>query len=278
MGLVDRRILKGEKIPTRKSSSPYSRHTQWVNKGKTRPNVELSKRLSITTDQHNLIVDHKIMDGQQDRDILIELADRVLNRYPVMSWSFDKGFWRKEKIRSCSPVHEKWEEVASKLVIRRFEDGTIKEYKGYAGDTIKQADVNLLSFPLDYITDKAIIKKNVAYYNPLLSHDGPAMSRSVYAVLSARLGDCLQAKSFFDQSYLPYKKGPYGMISEATVNIKPYFLTGAGGMLQVILYGFAGLEITENGLIQSNNTCLPEGWESITLKGIGVDNKTIIIK
>ena len=36
------------------------------------------------------------MTDQQDRDIVIEVADRILSKYKVASWSFDKGFWRKE--------------------------------------------------------------------------------------------------------------------------------------------------------------------------------------
>ena len=36
------------------------------------------------------------MNEEQDRDILIAIADRVLQKYSVASWSFDKGYWRKE--------------------------------------------------------------------------------------------------------------------------------------------------------------------------------------
>jgi transposase, IS5 family len=97
IGLVDRRILKGETIPhEEKLFSVFETYTEWVKKGKSRPSVELGKKLAITTDQYGLIVDHQLMDGQQDRDIVIGLADRVLSKHKVESWSFDKGFWRKE--------------------------------------------------------------------------------------------------------------------------------------------------------------------------------------
>jgi transposase, IS5 family len=95
--LVERRILKDEKIPhEEKLFSIFETYTEWVKKGKSRPNVELGKKLSITTDQYNLIIDYQIMDDEQDRDILIEIADRVLQKYIVNVWSFDKGFWDKE--------------------------------------------------------------------------------------------------------------------------------------------------------------------------------------
>ena len=95
--LVDRRILKGETIPhEEKMFSVFETYTEWIKKGKMRPSVELGKKLSITTDQFGLIVDYQLMEDQQDRDIVIEVADRILLKYKVASWSFDKGYWRKE--------------------------------------------------------------------------------------------------------------------------------------------------------------------------------------
>ena len=95
--LVDRRILKGETIPhEEKMFSVFETYTEWVKKGKSRPNVELGKKLLITTDQYNLIVDYQVLNDQQDRDVVIELADRILAKNNVASWSFDKGFWAKE--------------------------------------------------------------------------------------------------------------------------------------------------------------------------------------
>ncbi len=95
--LVTRRLLKGEKIPHHeKMFSIFETYTEWVKKGKSRPNVELGKKLSITTDHYNLIVDYELMTGQQDKDVVIGLADRILNKYSIKSWSFDKGYWKKE--------------------------------------------------------------------------------------------------------------------------------------------------------------------------------------
>jgi hypothetical protein len=94
--LVERRILKGEVIAhEEKMFSIFETYTEWINKGKFHPNVELGKKLAITTDQYDLIVDYQLMYGEQDRDIVIGIADRLLNVYKIHSWSFDKGFWRK---------------------------------------------------------------------------------------------------------------------------------------------------------------------------------------
>jgi len=93
--LVDRRILKGETIPhSEKMMSIFEDYTEWVAKGKCRPSVEFGKKLSITTDQFDLILFYKIMNEEQDRDIVIEIADNMLYKYKhIFSMSFDKGHW-----------------------------------------------------------------------------------------------------------------------------------------------------------------------------------------
>jgi hypothetical protein len=95
--LVRRRIIEGETIPhEEKVFSIFETYTEWVKKGKMRPNVEFGKKLTITTDQYNLIVDYYQMEHDQDRDIVITIADRLLIKYKIDSWSFDKGYWRTE--------------------------------------------------------------------------------------------------------------------------------------------------------------------------------------
>ncbi len=95
--LVERRLLKGEKIPhEEKLFSIFEEYTEWITKGKSRPNVELGKMMTITTDQYGLIVDYRIMEHESDSEIVVEIADTVLQKYPVHSWSFDKGYYKKE--------------------------------------------------------------------------------------------------------------------------------------------------------------------------------------
>ena len=94
--LVERRLIKGEVIPHHeKIFSIFETYTEWINKGKQNPNVELGKNFQITTDQFNLAVDYKIMENEVDKSTVIALVDRILMRYTVSSWSFDKGFYSK---------------------------------------------------------------------------------------------------------------------------------------------------------------------------------------
>ncbi len=95
--LVDRRILKGETIPHHeKMMSIFETCTEWVAKGKSRPSVELGKKVSVTSDQFNLIVYHKVMNNEQDRDIVLEISDEILKKHQIASISFDKGHWNSD--------------------------------------------------------------------------------------------------------------------------------------------------------------------------------------
>ena len=142
---------------------------------------------------------------------------------------------------------------------------------------IKQADVNLLAYPLNVVKDKKDILKDLEYYTPRMAEDGPAMGNSVLAALYARLGQSEKAYDLFRKSYVPNKVPPFGVISETAGGTNPYFATGAGGMLQAVLAGIGGLNISDEGITQIK-TILPPGWKSLTLKGIGKDRKTFTVK
>lgn len=95
--LVERRIIKGEKIPhEEKIFSIFEEYTEWIKKGKSRPNVELGKKVSITTDHFGLILDSVIMENESDSQIVQSTAERILSKYTLKSWSFDKGYWHKD--------------------------------------------------------------------------------------------------------------------------------------------------------------------------------------
>lgn len=106
--LLERRVIIGEEIPhAEKMFSIFEDYTEWITKGKMRPNVELGKRTSITTDQYNLIIDYQVMDGLTDSEIVPELIKRILERHNVYSWSYDKGYWNKNNKKELEKHIEK---------------------------------------------------------------------------------------------------------------------------------------------------------------------------
>ncbi|HMP28973.1 MAG TPA: hypothetical protein PKD85_05200 [Saprospiraceae bacterium] len=97
MDQLERRIIKKEVIPNEeKIYSIFEPHTEWINKGKLYPNVELGKRLTITTDQYQMIIHHVIMEKQSDSQIVDKLNEEVSTKWKIQSWSFDKGYYSKE--------------------------------------------------------------------------------------------------------------------------------------------------------------------------------------
>ncbi len=179
-------------------------------------------------------------------------------------------------------VNPDWEFVAKNIPILTISDskgegvGVTKEHASYNGEGIKQADVNLLAYPLKSITDKAQIKKDLDYYSKRVPNQGtPAMTQAIFALLYARLGETEKAYHFFQDAYRPNLNPPFRVIAETKGGTNPYFLTGAGGVIQSLLMGFGGLDITEKGIVQLP-VKLPVGWKKITI--LGVQGKTYTIE
>ncbi|MBK9735293.1 MAG: glycoside hydrolase family 65 protein [Saprospiraceae bacterium] len=169
-----------------------------------------------------------------------------------------------------------WNHVSDNIPILVFPDGTTKENSSYDGEIIKQADANLLAYPLNIVTDEKQIRKDLNYYLPKYAKDGPAMGTAILCVMYNRLGDTEKAASIFSDSYKPNEVPPFGVLSECAGGTNPYFATGAGGMLQAVLAGFGGLEIDKTGFTQ-RKTVLPKGWNSMIITGVGKDKKTFTV-
>jgi trehalose/maltose hydrolase-like predicted phosphorylase len=159
----------------------------------------------------------------------------------------------------------------------KFPDGTTKENATYDGVTIKQGDVNLLAFPLDFISDKAQIEKDMKYYEPRYSPEGPAMGHSALSAIYSRIGNLEKATELFAKSYKPNEVPPFGVLSETAGGTNPYFATGAGGFLQAVMNGFGGLTISDAGITQIK-TKLPKTWKSLEIKGVGVTKVSFSVK
>jgi protein-glucosylgalactosylhydroxylysine glucosidase len=171
-----------------------------------------------------------------------------------------------------------WMNVANNIPILKMLDGVTKEHATYNGEGIKQADVNLLPYPLKQITDPAQIKKDLAYYETRVPDEGtPAMTQAVFTLLYARLGDGKKAFHFFQDGYVPNLNPPFRVIAETKGGTNPYFATGAGGMIQSLLMGFGGLDITPKGIVQVKSV-LPPGWKSLTITGVGPEKKVFSVK
>lgn len=173
-------------------------------------------------------------------------------------------------------VPEIWQEIGENIRILQFENGVTREHSTYKGEMIKQADANLLAYPLGLITDEYRQRQDLEYYAERIDQkDGPAMSYSVYCVQYARMGEADKAYEMFRRCYEPNLRKPFGVISETPTSNNPYFMTGAGGLLQAVLNGFCGLQITDEGIVQLPSA-LPSHWKRVTVTGVGSDKKTYV--
>lgn len=173
-----------------------------------------------------------------------------------------------------------WKEIAEGLFFARMDNGVTSEHVGYDGAEIKQADVNLLAFPLQVMTDKDQMIRDLDYYSQKVPQKRtPAMTQSMFSVICSRCGDIDQAWKWFLDSYRPNAVPPFGVLAEFKGGTNPYFATGAGGTLQSIIFGFAGLDFNpKGGIMQVKQHGLPSHWKSLTIKGVGPEKRTFVIK
>ena len=175
-------------------------------------------------------------------------------------------------------VPQKWREVASKMYIpfdnksRRF-----IAYDGYNGRKTKQADTELLIYPLAYSMPDDVKQRTFDYYKQKTDPRGPAMTSSIHAIIAAELGRSDEAYKHFTESFQPFLRGEFLMFNEK--RSKTYenmcFLTGCGGVLQSVIYGFAGLRIGNkpegfNQILPELyiKPCMPKNWKKLTITNI----------
>eukprot|EP01119_Soliformovum_irregulare_P008598 TRINITY_DN21702_c0_g1_i1.p1 TRINITY_DN21702_c0_g1~~TRINITY_DN21702_c0_g1_i1.p1 ORF type:complete len:726 (+),score=154.23 TRINITY_DN21702_c0_g1_i1:209-2179(+) len=163
-----------------------------------------------------------------------------------------------------TPQH--WDDIAAKLKIP-FDDKlqVHPEFDGYHGQLIKQADVILLGYPLMYPMSTTIRKNDLVYYSARTDiANGPAMTFGMSAVAWLELGEPDQAKEEFTRSYANIQE-PFNVWTETPKGGTVNFITGAGGFLQGLWAGYAGIRILEDRLTLSPH--LPDKVTHLSLEG-----------
>ena len=70
---------------------------------------------------------------------------------------------------------------------------------------------------------------------------------------------------------------PFAVLAETKGGTNPYFATGAGGVLQSVMMGFGGLEISDKGIIQVKSV-IPKQWKKLTITGVGPGKKIFSVQ
>lgn len=164
---------------------------------------------------------------------------------------------------------ERWKTIAENMYIPfDVTNAFHPEYDGYNGGEVKQADVILLGFPLMVNMSLNIRRNDLKFYEPRTNPRGPAMTKSMFAIGWLEVGDNARADKSFNQSFVN-AKAPFMVWTEnADGSGAVNFITGAGGFLQSLLFGYGGLRIHGNSKLLFNPR-LPSG--ATLVRFIGVD-------
>ncbi|EXJ68863.1 uncharacterized protein A1O5_07795 [Cladophialophora psammophila CBS 110553] len=152
----------------------------------------------------------------------------------------------------------KWAGMSQNVLIGRDEDADVTlEYTGMNGTTVvKQADVILNTYPLSFTGQNYTSNDSLSdldYYAAQQSVDGPAMTYAIFSIIANQISPSGCSSYTYQQySSQPYLRGPWFQLSEQLVDnwnenggTHPAypFLTGHGGALQVVLFGYLGLRL-----------------------------------
>lgn len=164
-----------------------------------------------------------------------------------------------------------------------------QSFLNYTGDRLKgykQAAGILAIYPLQDPMVEPQAAKMMDRFSDKVIANGPAMSDSVNALVWARLERTEKAYETWRKSWKEFTNHPLMLFSEKRRKEETYFLTGAGGSLQTVLYGFIGFRIDlkqqpgagwttqlKGGYWLSVKPNLPTGWKKVTLRNFTVLGK-----
>ena len=171
---------------------------------------------------------------------------------------------------------DQWKKIADGMLIPYDNGrGIHLEYEN-APDSTLGSVVPLLSYPLEIPMSTETKRNNLSHAVKRIEKNerGAMMGITLLPLHAAEL----QNREWFDQlfpaSYKGYAHGPYYALSETPANRSIHFVTGAGGFLQQVIFGYTGLRITEDGLVKKFEPMLPRSVKKLKLKNFKVRNKT----
>ncbi len=169
----------------------------------------------------------------------------------------------------------RWGMLASKLHLP-YDSAShfFRTYEGAPDSTLGWV-TPLLSYPLAVPMSPRAKRAQLeqAFAQLLKAGPGAMMGSTILAVGAAELNDRAMVDSLLPFSYRTHLKGPFLMLSETPTNDAVNFVTGAGGFLQQVIYGWTGLRLGERGLEPAFRPVLPSSVKRLVLRNIQVRGK-----
>jgi trehalose/maltose hydrolase-like predicted phosphorylase len=164
-----------------------------------------------------------------------------------------------------------WADIAAKLHLPY--DSTSEFFRTYEGapDSTLGDVTPMLSYPLGVPMSERAKRSQLEQAVKSLLQEGPGamMGSTLLSVDAAELGDRALLDSLLPHSYRSWIQGPFLMLSETPDKKDAVdFLTGAGGFLQQVIYGWTGLRVGEKGLEPAFPPLLPSRIKRLTLQNL----------
>jgi trehalose/maltose hydrolase-like predicted phosphorylase len=166
----------------------------------------------------------------------------------------------------------RWTAVAAKLHMPiDSASGFFRTYEG-APDSTLGVITPLLAYPLGVAMSDEAKRTYLGQAVGRLQDEaaGAMMGITLLSVDAAELGDRRLVDSLLPFSYQGHLRGPFLMLSETPTNDALSFLTGAGGFLQQVIFGYTGLRLGERGLEPAFPPVLPSRIRRLVLRNLHV--------
>ncbi|HPH96657.1 MAG TPA: glycoside hydrolase family 65 protein [Anaerolineaceae bacterium] len=125
-----------------------------------------------------------------------------------------------------------------------------------ATQVLKQPDVLMLLYMLPDLLGPEVLRANYNYYTPRTDHTfGSSLGPSIQAVMACQMGDVAEAYDHFMRAARADLRDVRGNAGDGIHG------ASAGGLWQAVVFGFAGLRLTEAGPQVSPR--LPAGWKRV---------------
>jgi len=165
-----------------------------------------------------------------------------------------------------------WEEVAARLYIPFDSAGEYHRTYERAPPATLGSVVPLLAYPLAVPMSERTKRTDLAHAVRRLADEGPGamMTATLYPVVAAELRDRALMDTLLPQTYRRYLRGPFHILAETPRNDAVNFVTGAGGFLQQVIYGYTGLRLDNKGVTRAFAPILPSSITRLELRGFAI--------
>ena len=228
---------------------------------------------------------HELIDNNAFTNLMVVWHLRLAKR--VLAWLDNNYPADAARVRRAAGIDQQceglWQQVADAVVPAFWRDGVLEQFEGFFDLTdvnfevardpgrtasmqlihgiegtkttqnIKQPDVLMLAYLQPELFTAEQLLANYRYYDPRTDHEmGSSLGPAVSAIMASRAGDPDQAYRHFMRAA---RADLYDVRGNADDGIHG---ASAGGLWQAVVFGFAGLDLNQDGWTTHPN--LPAGW------------------